>query len=285
MLVRIITASCLIPIVVAIVWVGPLELVAIAAALVAMLALVEFFQLGERLGFHAFAKWTSVCAAAIFYAQYSIGVAESHGADLLLARTVRGLPVSIPVVLLIFMLGCAAIGLGTRRSLHDVLPSISISSAGLLFIGLPFSYLVRLSEIERYGRQLVLFTLVLVWAGDMLAYFVGRAVGRLPMAPALSPKKTWEGAVGNMAASLAVAVFFSRWIEFSASAMVVMAALANVAGQIGDLLESAYKRGAVVKDSGGLLPGHGGMLDRIDSLIFAAPVVWLLYEWFMRGIS
>src|SRR6185437_11796594 len=263
MLVRIITASFLIPIVVAIVWWGSIELLASAAAAVAILALAEFFGLGERLGYHAFAKWTGVCTAAIFYAQYSAGQMESRsGAGVLFVRRLGGLPVSVPVVLLAFIFGCAGIGLATRRSLHDVLPSISISSAGLLFVGLPLSYILRIAEVERTGRMLTLFTLVLIWAGDMLAYFVGRSVGRLPMAPALSPKKTWEGAVGNMAASLIVAVFFARWMDFSASAMVVIAALANVAGQMGDLIESAYKRGAVVKDSGGLLPGHGGMLDR-----------------------
>lgn len=283
MLVRIITASFLIPIVVAIVWWGPVDLLAIAAAAVALLAMAEFVRLGERLGFHAFAKWTGVCTAAIFYAQYAAGPVESRASTaVVFARRAGGLPVSIPAVFLIFMLGCACIGVTTRRSLHDVLPSIAISSAALLFVGLPFSYLVRTAEIERDGRAFVLFTLVLIWAGDMLAYFVGRSFGRLPMAPALSPKKTWEGALGNMAASLAVAVFFARWIEFSASAMIVIAAAANAAGQLGDLIESAYKRGAVVKDSGGILPGHGGMLDRIDSLIFAAPVVWLLYLWFTR---
>lgn len=285
MLLRIITASFLIPIVVAIVWWGPVELIAIAVALVAILALAEFFELGERIGIHAFKRWTSACVAAIVYAQYSAGAIEGRvpGGSVAFVRRLGGFPVSIPVILLIFLLGSAAVGLATRRSLHDLLPSISISSAGLLFIALPFSYLVRVSEIERYGRQLLLFSLVLIWAGDMLAYFVGRSVGRLPMAPALSPKKTWEGAVGNLAASLVVAVFFARWMEFSAPVLVAIAALANIGGQMGDLIESAYKRGAVVKDSGALLPGHGGMLDRIDSLIFAAPIVWLLYQWFMRG--
>jgi phosphatidate cytidylyltransferase len=151
--------------------------------------------------------------------------------------------------------------------------------AGLLFVALPFSYLVRVNEIERIGRQLVLFTLCLIWAGDMLAYFVGRSLGRLPMAPALSPKKTWEGAIANLLASLLVAVLFARWMQADIASLLVLAALANIAGQMGDLIESAYKRGAVVKDSGALLPGHGGMLDRVDSLILAAPVVWIAWQW------
>ncbi len=136
---------------------------------------------------------------------------------------------------------------------------------------MPFSYIVRLDEIEPVGRQLVLFTLVLVWAGDMLAYFVGKSLGRVPMAPALSPQKTWEGALGNVLASMIVAVLFARWMQTDVITLLVIAGVANIAGQAGDLIESAYKRGAAVKDSGGLLPGHGGMLDRIDSLILATP--------------
>jgi phosphatidate cytidylyltransferase len=163
--------------------------------------------------------------------------------------------------------------------LQDVLPAIAIGSAGLLFIALPFSYLVRVNEIDHFGRQLVLFTLCLIWAGDMLAYFVGRSLGRLPMAPALSPKKTWEGAIANLLASLLVAVLFARWMQADIASLLVVAGLANIAGQMGDLIESAYKRGAVVKDSGALLPGHGGMLDRVDSLILAAPVVWIAWQW------
>jgi phosphatidate cytidylyltransferase len=160
---------------------------------------------------------------------------------------------------------------------------MAISAGAILFVVLPFSYVVRLNEIERVGKQLLLFTLVLVWAGDMLAYFVGKSLGRVPMAPALSPKKTWEGALGNVLASMIVAVFFAKWMMADAIILLAIAAAANIAGQAGDLIESAYKRGAAVKDSGGLLPGHGGVLDRIDSLILAAPVVWALFEWLGRA--
>jgi phosphatidate cytidylyltransferase len=163
--------------------------------------------------------------------------------------------------------------------LQEVLPGIAMSSAGLLLVALPFSYLVRINEIERTGRQLVLFVLCLIWAGDTLAYFVGRSLGRLPMAPALSPRKTWEGAFANLLGSLLVAIFFARWMQFDTISLLVTAGLANIAGQMGDLIESAYKRGAGVKDSSSLLPGHGGMLDRIDSLILASPAVWIVFQW------
>ncbi len=280
MLLRIVTAVVLIPIVVASVWWGPPLLLAALGCIVAILALIEFFELANRVGFRAYQKWTLVCVAGLFYAQYSQGLVETRtiGEGVSLVRNAVGGVFSIEAVLLVFVFGCVSIGLFTRRPLHEVLPSIAVSTAGLQFIAVPFSYLIRLNDIERAGRQLVLFTLCLVWAGDMLAYFVGRGFGRVPMAPALSPKKTWEGALGNMLGSLLVAVLFARWMQLDVVTLMVIAGMANIAGQMGDLIESAYKRGAAVKDSGGLLPGHGGVLDRIDSLILAAPVVWILYQ-------
>jgi phosphatidate cytidylyltransferase len=281
MLLRILTATVLIPIVVASVWWGPPALIAALAGIVAILALIEFFDLANRVGLRAYRKWSLVCVAGLFYAQYSQGFVERHaiGEGVSLVRNAAGGEFSIEAILLVFVFGCVSIGLLTRRPLHEVFPSVAVSSAGLLFIAVPFSYLVRLNDIERSGRQLVLFTLCLVWAGDMLAYFVGRGFGRVPMAPALSPKKTWEGALGNILGSLLVAVLFARWMQIDVVILMVIAGLANIAGQMGDLIESAYKRGASVKDSGSLLPGHGGVLDRVDSLILAAPVVWVLYQW------
>ena len=280
MLARILTGVILIPVVVALVWWGPPGLVTACAAGVAMLAMLEFFDLGERMGLQAFRYWTFAGAAGIFYAQYSAGLVETHkfaGGSIIRGT---GPEISIDAVLLIFIFGTAAIGLGTRRPLHDILPAMAASSAGLLFVALPFSYIVRTNEIEHVGRQLVLFTLCLMWAGDTFAYFAGKAFGRLPMAPALSPKKTWEGAFANLLGSLLVGIAFARWMQVDAMTMLIIAALANVAGQVGDLIKSAYKRGAAVKDSGSLLPGHGGVLDRIDSLILASPVVWAAWQWF-----
>jgi phosphatidate cytidylyltransferase len=281
MLLRVLTALVLIPAVVALVWWAPAAVTAAAAAVVAILALFEFFQLADRMGLRAFRKWTMFCTALLFYAQYSLGLVETHtlSGGVSIVRDVAGGVVSIEAVLLVFVFGCASIGLATRRPLADVLPGMAASAAGLIFIALPFSYIIRLNEIDRVGRELVLFTLFLIWAGDMLAYFVGRSLGRIPMAPALSPKKTWEGALGNLIASLLVGVLFARRMQMDALPLLLIAGLGNIAGQMGDLVESAYKRGAAVKDSGTLVPGHGGVLDRIDSLILAAPVVWAAYQW------
>jgi phosphatidate cytidylyltransferase len=281
MLLRLLTAAVLIPVVVALVWWAPAIILAGIAAVVAILALVEFLNLGDRIGLRGFKLWTYFCTVLIFYAQFSLGRVETHSfaGGVSMVRDATGGTLSVEAALLIFLFGCVVLGLLTKRPLHEILPAISIGSAALLFVVLPFSYIVRLDEIERVGRQLVLFTLVLVWAGDMLAYFVGKSLGRVPMAPALSPKKTWEGSLGNVLASMIVAVLFAKWMQTDVITLLVIAGVANIAGQAGDLIESAYKRGASVKDSGGLLPGHGGMLDRIDSLILATPAVWILYQW------
>jgi phosphatidate cytidylyltransferase len=281
MLLRLLTAAVLIPVVVALVWWAPAIILAGIAAVVAILALVEFLNLGDRVGLRAFKLWTYFCTVLIFYAQFSLGRLETHtlAGGISMVRDATGGTLSVEAALLIFLFGCVILGLVTKRPLHEILPAISIGSAALLFVVLPFSYIVRLDELEPVCRQLVLFTLVLVWAGDMLAYFVGKSLGRVPMAPALSPKKTWEGSMGNVLASMIVAVLFAKWMQTDVITLLVIAGIANIAGQAGDLIESAYKRGAAVKDSGGLLPGHGGMLDRIDSLILATPVVWVLYQW------
>lgn len=280
MLARILTAAVLIPLVLALVWWGPPELLAAGAAVVAILALIEFFNLADRVGLRAFRYWTLACAAAIFYAQYSAGFVERHSFSgwSIMRETASAVPLDFVVVIFIF--GLAVIGIGTRRPMYEVLPGMAGSAAGLLFVALPFSYLVRIDEVERNGRRLILFTLFLIWAGDTLAYFVGKALGKVKMAPELSPKKTWEGAVANLVGSVLIGLAFARWMDVDLAAMLVIAALANIAGQLGDLIESAYKRGAAVKDSGSLLPGHGGMLDRIDSLILASPVVWAAWQWF-----
>jgi phosphatidate cytidylyltransferase len=285
MFLRLATAAVLIPIGVVLVWWAPPIVLAGIAAVVTILALVEFLNLGERIGLRGFKLWTYFCTVLMFYAQFSLGRIETHtlAGGISMVRDAAGGTLSVEASLLIFLFGCVLLGLITKRPLHEVLPAIAIGSAALLFVVLPFSYIVRLDEIEPVGRQLVLFTLVLVWAGDMLAYFVGKSLGRVAMAPALSPQKTWEGAMGNVLASMIVAVLFARWMQTDVLTLLIIAGVANIAGQAGDLIESAYKRGAAVKDSGGLLPGHGGMLDRIDSLILATPAVWILYQWLARS--
>ena len=281
---RVVTAAVLIPAVVAVDLWAPTALVAVLAALVGLLALAEFFALGAGLNLGAYGAWTCICAAGIFLQQWSAGAAQSYevSRNLRLERAGAAPEFPLELVLFIFVIGCAVIVFSSKRRVASALGDFGISAAGLVFIALPFSAVVRIHAVPINGRKLLLFALALVWAGDTLAYFVGRSFGRIHMAPHLSPKKTWEGAAANLLGSAIIGIAFFGWLGIDAFQAVVMACLANVAGQAGDLLESVYKRAAGAKDSGTLLPGHGGMLDRIDALILAVPVVWYYFR-FVAG--
>jgi CDP-diglyceride synthetase len=263
---------------------GPWLLVAGTATVVLLLAMHEFFNLGDRMGLRAYRRWTMLCTIGLMYAQWVAGLANREvTSQVETVLHASGPFSSIEFVAIVFVFGVVIIGVVNRQAIADILPAMAMSAAGFVFIAFPFSYLIRVVELQPNGRKLVLFTLVLVWAGDMLAYFIGRSFGHARMAPTLSPKKTWEGAAANLAASLVVASFFARWVGMDGLTLFVIAGLANIAGQLGDLIESAYKRGAGTKDSSALLPGHGGVLDRIDSLILAAPVVWWSLVWLQHG--
>jgi phosphatidate cytidylyltransferase len=264
---RVVTAALLIPIVVGLVLYGSIAAVAVATAVIILLALVEYFRLGDAVGHRAYRFWTTACALALLFVQCNANaVAFFAGGS------------GVGEVFFLFVVGIGVLTLWTKRPLVEALPSAGISSSALLLVAFPLTYAIRLHGLAK-GPALLLFALVITWVGDSLAYFVGRAIGKHALAPHLSPKKTWEGAVASFAGSLVVAVIFRRWLSTSLPLLVGMAAAGNVAGQMGDLLESAYKRSVGVKDSGGLLPGHGGVLDRIDALILTIPVVW--YYWIL----
>lgn len=283
---RVATAAVLIPFVVGLVLYGSTTWVAIAMAIVIVLAMSEFYSLGDAIGHRAYILWTSFCAILLVYGQWL--TARSFDAQFFSFRILYRPAANEAIAafggtqetFFLFVLGIAALTLASKRPLVEALPAAGISSSALLLIALPLSYAVRLHGFHGVGPKLLLFALVITWAGDTVAYFVGRALGKHPLAPQLSPKKTWEGAVASFVGSLLVGMAFSRWLGISIEQVLAMAGAGNVAGQVGDLLESAYKRSAGVKDSGTLLPGHGGLLDRIDALILAIPVVcyyWILF--------
>src|ERR1700730_2003717 len=279
---RVVTAAVLIPFVVGLVLWGSTAILALGLALVVMLALFEYFALGDAIGHRAYRFWTASCALILIYAQW---LASTMPADYPVEREARyrpawsflGGPPTIPGTFFLFVLGIAVLTLFTKRPLVEALPAAGISSSGLILVAFPLSYTIRLHGLPSQGPLLLLFALVITWVGDTAAYFVGRAIGRHPLAPHLSPKKTWEGTVASFVGSLLVGIAFRRWLSAPLPHLLAMAGAGNIAGQVGDLLESAYKRSAGVKDSGCLLPGHGGILDRIDALILAIPVVW--YYW------
>ncbi len=281
---RVATAAVLIPVVVGLVLWGSTAIVALATALVMLLALFEYFALGDAIGHRAYRFWTASCALFLIYVQWRMGDVPTYRLSGGIVTTQRiwrfdnGLP-SLEGVFFLFVLGIAVLTLTTKRPLVEALPAAGMSASGLLLVAFPLSFAVRLHGTGHEGPVLLLFTMVIIWVGDAAAYFVGRSIGKHALAPHLSPKKTWEGTLASVFGSLVVALIFARFMTVPIPHLFVVAAAGNVAGQIGDLLESAYKRSAGVKDSGSLLPGHGGVLDRIDALILAIPVVW--YYWLL----
>jgi phosphatidate cytidylyltransferase len=281
---RVATAAVLIPCVVGLVLWGSTGAMAIGLALVMLLALFEYFALGDAIGHRAYRFWTATCALGLVYVQWLAAIAPSYdlAGGLTIHRMVGRMLGIIPTVqdiFFIFLLGVAALTLWTKRPIVEALPAAGISASGLLLVAFPLTYTIRLHGYSSDGPKLLMFALVITWVGDTSAYFAGRAFGKHLVAPVLSPKKTWEGTVASLFGALLVAVVFAKFLNVPLPHLLAMAAVGNFAGQAGDLLESAYKRSAGVKDSGSLLPGHGGVLDRIDALILAIPVVWYYWIW------
>lgn len=180
------------------------------------------------------------------------------------------------------------------RNLEQALPSQAMTLLGALYLGLGAGFMIKLfmfgeTTLSNTGGRLVFALFLITWLGDTTAYFVGSLLGRHKLARRVSPKKTWEGALGNLAGNVAAAFVIRTWVcvEWTAVDAVLIGLLLGVAGQMGDLVESTWKRSAGVKDSnmGGIaIPGHGGMLDRLDSLVFAAPVFYA-YIHFVHGLN
>ncbi|WP_262691596.1 phosphatidate cytidylyltransferase [Kordiimonas aestuarii] len=147
--------------------------------------------------------------------------------------------------------------------------------AGVAYVGFPIA---ALWLVRDFNALLVLWIFLVVWATDVGGYFAGKGIGGPKLAPRISPKKTWAGLLGGMALSVAISVAMQAVVPFASSALVLagFAALLAIWAQVGDLLESGIKRHFGVKDSGGLIPGHGGLLDRVDGLVFVAPAVVII---------
>ena len=181
-------------------------------------------------------------------------------------------------LLLLLSVGSGVLALLARTPVDETIAALGVLGWGTAYFSVAAA---SLWALQLMGPRVLLLLLAVVWIGDSAAYYVGKAIGRHSLAPVASPNKTWEGSVASLIASLAAASIWSllvlddvRW------SLVLVAAVAGVMGQFGDLVESMVKRGAGVKDSGSLLPGHGGMWDRLDALLFAAPTL-LLGLWLM----
>ena len=161
------------------------------------------------------------------------------------------------------------------REMARALPDAAVLLLGVAYVFGSLRCAVELRAINPYW---VFFAFSLNWAGDIAALYVGRLLGRHKLAPHVSPGKSWEGSIASTLASVVYAAFYIPWLlkMTPLAEALALTVVANVAGQFGDLCESAIKRGAGVKDSGNLLPGHGGWLDRVDSSLFAVPVVYFV---------
>jgi phosphatidate cytidylyltransferase len=273
---RVLTALILIPLVLLLVFLGPRWLVALSVAVVAALAAWECMGLTEKVGARPPRAAVLVAILALFLGNFAW-------------------PDQTVAVFGILSLGLL-VYCSFSRPIEQVLADASASIFCLFYLGFTLISLPALRE-EGNGPSLVAFLLCVVWAGDIAALYVGRAWGRHKLSPKLSPNKTWEGALGSVAGSLLVTggllglahLLAAQWNSAVLSYpedvgyWLVLAVAVNVAAQVGDLVESALKRSAGVKDSGSLLPGHGGVLDRIDALLLAAPVLWyaqVIHQWF-----
>jgi len=150
--------------------------------------------------------------------------------------------------------------------------------AGILYVGWLLSYFVALRGLD-IGRDWVFFALFTTFGSDTAAFFVGRALGRHRLAPNISPGKTWEGAIAGVIGAIIVSLLFTMLVPLGYGQAIFLGLLVSVFGQLGDLVESLLKRNMGVKDSGKLIPGHGGFLDRIDSIVFAGAVVYYYVIW------
>ncbi|MGI9103356.1 MAG: phosphatidate cytidylyltransferase [Terriglobales bacterium] len=284
---RLATAAVLIPIVLILVLRAPVPLLAAVVAAVAILALREYVELVRHYNIQPYCRILYVLAAAAFLAL------ALQSSDYLINTLQMLFGLAVGVVLVAFFLLALAM---RREPLATGFPAAASAAFGFIYVVVPLAMLVNLRQVGS-GAFLILYFLIVVWIGDTAAYYTGRAIGRHKMAPRVSPGKTWEGAAGSFISSIVAGTLVFAYSHPISSGLIsaglllrpdgyippqmpplwqfaALSAAINVAAQIGDLAESLIKRGAGVKDSGAILPGHGGMLDRIDALLFAAPVLW-----------
>ena len=294
MLKRVATAVVLIPIVLALILRAPLPVLSVVAAVVALLTIFEFLKLTESYGVQPLRVPTYLFTGFFFLV---LAISASGETPLLsTGKFLVGLAFAAAIAPFFFLTVVMR-----RSELRSGYPAAAASVFAFTYIALPMGMLVQLRELPA-GAIYLLYLLLVVWAGDIFAYFVGKSMGRHLMSPRISPKKTWEGAAASLAASVGVGWLLFRHAEQISSGLlhyglitrpggmygleipdmgpvILLTIVLNIAAQLGDLVESLIKRGAGVKDSGAILPGHGGMFDRIDALLFAAPVLWFYTAW------
>ena len=294
MIKRVATAVVLIPLVLLLVLKAPLYLLAVVAGAVALLAVAEFLKLVTHYAVQPLGPATYIFVAIFFV----FVIVASTNRTPLVETTAMLYGIALAAALAPFIFLTVAM---RRANLAAGYPAAAASAFAFGYIAIPMALLVGIRE-QPAGAIWTIYTLLAVWAGDIFAYFVGKSLGRHRMSPDISPKKTWEGAVASILASVIVGTLWFQHAPGISSALlriglierrdgifgleqprlwpiILLSVVVNIAAQLGDLVESLIKRGAGVKDSGTILPGHGGMLDRIDAMLFAVPVVWAYGAW------
>ena len=259
---RILSAAIGVPIILVAVWIGDPSHYPVYTTLVtlaALLAALEFYGLAGRAGYSPL-RWLGALLALLFVANgYMAGHFGHDFATPLLAAT-AALPF-FPLLL--------------RPNLANALVDWALTSAGALYTGGLLSYFVLLRQTEQ-GREWVLIALLVTFAADTAAFFLGRSFGQAKLAPHISPGKTIEGAVGGLVAGILASIVLVVLLGLPASLIsaAILGLAIALAALVGDLAESLLKRSVQAKDAGHLIPGHGGLLDRLDSLVFAIIVVY-----------
>lgn len=272
---RIITALWGIPILIAVIWFGEPWLFTAFVAILGLLAVIEFFRLVNKL------KITPIYLFGILWTLFFIVIRNPLIPDYIepyldfnLVTPIlitSGIIISLTVLLV-------------RKEKFNALPAWAWTFAGILYVGWLLGYLVALRGIED-GRNWVFYALFCTFGSDTFAFFIGRAFGKRKLAPSISPGKTWAGTFGGLLGAVAVSFLFLLPTPVSLASQlnwwqaVILGLLVSIFGQAGDLVESLLKRNVGAKDSGTLLPGHGGILDRMDSIVFAVVIVyyWVVY--------
>lgn len=269
---RVITALVVLPVLIASLWFERLAFVFYALALAALfLGLAEFYQLARRneASIVRPAAWigyavAAVIAACFYYARF----------DLIL------------VALVVLTIGALVWTVWQERLLETVMGSVGATVFGVMYVAVLGGHLiaVRANFDNTLAAKLLSFFFLVLMGSDTAAYYGGRAFGRRKLAPQISPGKSWEGAAYGFVASLVAAALAHVWFfpELNVFVALLLAGVMNVLGVAGDLCESALKRGAGAKDAANVLPGHGGFLDRLDSLLFNAPLIYYFAHYYFR---
>jgi phosphatidate cytidylyltransferase len=266
-LARVVTAAIGLPILLATILISKLALLFVVLISVAMLfALFEFWLLAKKQQIRADMVAGTLGAAALLTVFYY--VEPGRNPDFLM----------IEVILLLLTMGTLVAAMLRGAPFARMIPSVGVTLLGVLYIVLFGGHLiaVRTGFSPDLSKDLLSFFFLVIMGADTFAYYGGRAFGRHKLAPGISPGKTWEGAISAMLASLLLAVGAHYWFfpELPLKFALPLAAVMNVVSVIGDLTESALKRSAGAKDTAAILPGHGGVLDRMDSLLFNAPLIY-----------